>query len=57
VWVYYNAIILYVGAEFTQVYARYKKREILPNEYAVSVERKTIELEKGDKKNEATHEH
>jgi membrane protein len=43
VWVYYNAIILYVGAEFTQVYARFKRKEIPPNDYAVRVERKVIE--------------
>ncbi|MEO6914670.1 MAG: YihY/virulence factor BrkB family protein [Chitinophagaceae bacterium] len=37
VWVYYTAVILYFGAEFTKVYAiRYGGR-ILPNDYAVWV--------------------
>ncbi len=42
-WVYYSAIILYFGAEFTQVYVRYKKRKIDPNKYAVWVEKNTVE--------------
>lgn len=42
-WVYYSAIILYFGAEFTQVYVRHKKRKIEPNRYAVWVEKNTVE--------------
>ena len=34
-WVYYSAIILYFGAEFTHIYVKYKGREIVPNKYAV----------------------
>ncbi|HYG16966.1 MAG TPA: YihY/virulence factor BrkB family protein [Bacteroidia bacterium] len=37
-WVYYSSIILYFGAEFTQVYARHKGMRIEPNKYAVVVE-------------------
>ncbi|MES2762640.1 MAG: YihY/virulence factor BrkB family protein [Bacteroidota bacterium] len=42
-WVYYSAIILYFGAEFTQVYVRYNKRKIEPNKYAVWVEKNEVE--------------
>lgn len=37
--VYYSAIILYLGAAFTRAYAKIKGREIYPNKYAVWVER------------------
>jgi len=33
-WVYYSAIILYFGAEFTNVYATYYGKKIVPNEYS-----------------------
>lgn len=42
-WVYYSAIILYFGAEFTQVYAKFRGRRIEPNRYAVFVEDHLIE--------------
>ncbi len=35
VWVYYSSIILYLGAEFTKVYAKLYGGKIFPNEYAV----------------------
>ncbi len=35
VWVYYSSIILYLGAEFTKVYAKVHGGKIYPNEYAV----------------------
>lgn len=34
VWVYYSSIILYLGAEFTKVYAKLYGEKISPNEYA-----------------------
>jgi membrane protein len=34
-WVYYSAIILYFGAEFTQVYIRFKEKRIEPNKYSI----------------------
>lgn len=37
-WVYYSAIILYIGAAFTKNYAHYKGRRIYPNDYAVWME-------------------
>ncbi|HSV10864.1 MAG TPA: YihY/virulence factor BrkB family protein [Hanamia sp.] len=44
VWVYYSSIILYLGAEFTKVYAKLYGKNILPNEYAewVRTEKKTV---------------
>lgn len=42
-WVYFTAAILYIGAEFTQVYTEYKGRHIEPSDYAVHVEQKEIE--------------
>jgi membrane protein len=42
-WVYYSAIILYFGAEFTQVYAQHHGRAIAPNKYAVWIEKNIIE--------------
>ncbi len=43
-WVYYSAVILYFGAEFTKVYAKRYGGEILPNDYAVWIKTKEIEL-------------
>jgi membrane protein len=43
VWIYYSAVILYIGAEFTQVYAEAFGGRIEPAEYAVHVEQKEIE--------------
>jgi len=37
VWVYYSAIILFYGAEFTQIYAQRYGTAIQPNDYAVFV--------------------
>jgi membrane protein len=34
VWIYYSAIILYFGAEFTRSYALQKGEPVIPNEYA-----------------------
>ncbi len=45
VWVYYSAIILYLGAEFTKVYTRVRGQKIIPNEYSVIVEKKEKEIE------------
>lgn len=44
-WVYYSAIILYFGAEFTKGYAIRYGSEIHPNEYAVTT--KQVEVETG----------
>ncbi len=36
-WVYYSAIILYFGAEFTKVFATTHGQKIIPNEYSVQI--------------------
>jgi membrane protein len=43
VWIYYTSALLYLGAEFTQVYAEFTGRKIEPAEYAVAIEQKEIE--------------
>jgi membrane protein len=44
-WVYYSSVILYLGAEFTQVYLKLKNRHIQPNRYAVWVEKKDVAVD------------
>lgn len=44
-WVYYSAIILYMGAEFTKVYARHYGKKIIANDYAVRIDKTIIEIE------------
>ncbi len=36
-WVYYSAIILYFGAEFTKVYSKLYGKKIVPNEYTIRI--------------------
>jgi membrane protein len=45
VWIYYSAIILYFGAEFTKAYAIRFGSEIHPADYAVTM--KQVEVEQG----------
>jgi membrane protein len=42
-WVYYSALILYLGAIFTRAFAIHRGSHIYPNKYAVWVEQKEIE--------------
>ncbi len=44
VWVYYSAIILYFGAEFTKAFALTHGNKIIPNEYAVQIIKEDIEI-------------
>ena len=46
IWVYYSAIILYFGAEFTKVYANVHGDKIIPNAYAVGIKVEVIEVKK-----------
>lgn len=46
VWVYYSAIILYIGAEFTKAYAVRYGDAIHPNDYAVTTKEITVEAGK-----------
>lgn len=45
VWVYYSAVILYFGAEFTKVYATTHGKKIIPYEYSVQILKQKIEIE------------
>lgn len=45
VWVYYSAIILYFGAEFTKVYAKSYGGKIYPNEYSVEIKKEIFEID------------
>jgi len=45
VWVYYSAMILYFGAEFTKIYAINHGQKIVPNAYSVQVIKQEIEVE------------
>lgn len=59
VWVYYSAIILYFGAEFTKVYTYTHGQKIIPNQYSVQISKQTeiedkdseIKVETGDHSN------
>jgi len=44
VWVYYSAMILYLGAEFTKVYAKFYGGKIFPNEYAVWIKTEEVQV-------------
>ncbi len=44
VWVYYSSIILYLGAEFTKVYAKLYGGKIFPNDYAVWIKTEEIQV-------------
>jgi len=42
IWIYYTSAILYIGAEFTQVFAEARGSQIEPAEYAVSVQQTEV---------------
>ena len=44
VWVYYSAIILYFGAEFTKVYAITHGKNISPNSYSIKIQKEEVEV-------------
>lgn len=52
VWVYYSAMILYFGAEFTKVYACTHGQRIIPNEYSVQLLKQPVELDSNQTKEE-----
>ena len=49
-WVYYSAIILYLGAEFAKTWASYKGSSIRPNDYAVALKKVEVETDKTETK-------
>lgn len=44
VWVYYSSVILYLGAEFTKVYAKLYGGKILPNDYSIWIKTEEIQV-------------
>jgi len=48
IWVYYSAIILYFGAEFTKVYSKAYGKKIIPNAYAVEIKKEIFEIDSPD---------
>lgn len=52
-WIYYSAIIIYIGAEFTEAWADGMGSRIYPSEFAVAT--KTIEIREDDKPVEAVN--
>lgn len=42
IWIYYSAMILYFGAEFTKNYAKLYGRKITPGPYSVEIEKNVI---------------
>ncbi|THU39370.1 YihY/virulence factor BrkB family protein [Niastella caeni] len=45
-WVYYSAIILYLGAEFAKAWSAHKGSSLQPNDYAVALKKLEIETDK-----------
>lgn len=52
-WIYYSAIIIYIGAEFTEAWADEMGSRIIPNEFAVAT--KTIEIQSSLQSNTESH--
>lgn len=47
-WTYYTSQILFIGAEFTYVYAKRRGEPILPNSHAVRIIRQEVDAETGE---------
>jgi len=52
-WVYFSAQVFFIGAEFTQVWARQQGRDIQPESYAVRVRMSRIEEDRESNPSEA----
>jgi membrane protein len=50
-WVYYSAIVLYLGAEFAKAWSVHKGSALQPNDYAVALKNVEIETDKEGKTN------
>lgn len=53
IWTYYNAQIIFLGAEFTWVWARRSGHAIEPNEYAVHIRQETVTISEAEAQAEA----
>lgn len=47
-WVYYSAMILYLGAEFAKAWSAHKGSFIRPNDYAVALKKVEVDTDKTD---------
>ena len=47
-WVYYSAIILYLGAEFAKAWSSANGSSIRPNDYAVALKKVEVETDKAE---------
>ena len=56
VWTYYNSQILFLGAEFTFVWAKWRGAPIIPNSHAVKVVRQEVEVPKWKSKINQKHQ-
>jgi membrane protein len=54
VWFSYSSLIFFLGAEFTQVYARRFGKQIEPKAFAVRVDQPERDFPEGQKKGEST---
>lgn len=45
VWTYYNSQILFLGAEFTQVWAQWKGNPIVPDKHAVKIRLEAVQID------------
>lgn len=50
-WIFYAAHILFLGAEFTKVYAKQRGSPIVPSDYAVHILREQQQLQKSSQRN------
>lgn len=55
VWIYYSSMIVLLGAEFTQQYAKKYGQRIRPKEHAVFVEEREVTEDKADKQSGRPH--
>lgn len=52
IWVYFSAIFLYLGAEFTRAYVEFKNEKIIPNRYAEYANKRLLEALRDEIKEE-----
>jgi membrane protein len=50
IWVYYSAMILYLGAEFAKSWSSQKGSSILPNEYAVALKKVEVPMKEAERR-------
>lgn len=56
VWIYYTSVIMFLGAQFTQVWVRHRGKQIVPTKHAVRVVKSTETVRPGDDASEELKE-